>query len=51
MNQNTQPSMPTSYRPQDVTLLLKDITGKLEPLPTRAREARIQSGVDRKSVV
>lgn len=45
MNQNTQPSMPTSYRAQDVTLLLKDITGKLEPLPTRAREARIQAGV------
>lgn len=37
--------MRTSYRPEDVTLLLKDITGKLEPLDTRAREAKIQSGV------
>ena len=37
--------MRTSYRPEDVTLLLKDITGKLEPLDTRARETKIQSGV------
>lgn len=34
-----------SYRPEDVTMLLKDITGQLTPLPAEVREARIQSGV------
>ena len=37
--------MRTSYRGEDVTLLLKDITGLVQPLATRAREARIQAGV------
>lgn len=34
-----------SYFPEDVTVLLKDITGLVEPLGTKEREARIQSGV------
>ncbi len=34
-----------SYLPEDVTVLLKDITGLVEPLGTKEREARIQSGV------
>ena len=34
-----------TYRPEDVTILLKDITGLVEPLGTKEREARIQSGV------
>lgn len=34
-----------TYKPQDVEILLKDITGLVEPLPTREREKRIQSGV------
>ncbi|MBQ7501761.1 cysteine protease StiP family protein [bacterium] len=34
-----------TYRPEDVTLLLKDITGLVEPLSTEEREKRIQSGV------
>ena len=34
-----------TYKPEDVTILLKDITGLVEPLGTREREARIQSGV------
>ena len=33
-----------SYRRDDVTLLLKDITGQIEPLGTQARERKIQSG-------
>lgn len=33
-----------TYKPEDVTLLLKDITGLVEPLDTRERERRIQSG-------
>ena len=33
-----------TYKPQDVTLLLKDITGLVEPLDTRERERRIQRG-------
>ena len=33
-----------TYKPQDVTILLKDITGLVEPLPTAAREVQIQSG-------
>ena len=34
-----------TYHPEDVTILLKDITGMVEPLGTKEREARIQSGV------
>ena len=33
-----------SYRRDDVTLLLKDITGQIEPLGTQERERKIQSG-------
>ena len=33
-----------TYKPQDVTILLKDISGLVEPLPTREREKLIQSG-------
>lgn len=35
----------STYQSQDVTILLKDITGLVTPLGTREREARIQSGV------
>lgn len=35
----------STYRPEDVTILLKDITGLVTPLSTAEREARIQSGV------
>ncbi len=35
----------SSYKEDDVTLLLKDITGKVEPLDTKERETLIQSGV------
>lgn len=34
-----------TYKSGDVTVLLKDITGKVEPLGTREREERIQRGV------
>lgn len=34
-----------TYKETDVTILLKDITGLVEPLGTREREAKIQSGV------
>ena len=34
--------MNSSFRPEDVTLLLKDITGMIDPLPTKEREKRIQ---------
>ena len=34
-----------TYCPDDVTILLKDITGQVEPLPTKERERLIQSGV------
>ena len=34
----------TSYKPEDVTLLLKDVTGLVEPQPTEERERLIQSG-------
>lgn len=37
--------MRSSYLEDDVTLLLKDITGLVEPLPTEQREKYIQSGV------
>lgn len=33
-----------TYKESDVKILLKDITGMVEPLGTREREARIQSG-------
>lgn len=33
-----------SYKKEDVTLLLKDISGMVEPRPTAEREALIQSG-------
>lgn len=35
----------SSYRSEDVTILLKDITGIVQPLGTKEREAFIQSGV------
>ena len=35
----------SSYKPGDVEILLKDITGLVTPLPTKEREAFIQSGV------
>lgn len=35
----------SSYKPHDVEILLKDITGMVQPLGTRERELRIQSGV------
>lgn len=35
----------SSYDPQEVTILLKDITGLVTPLPTKEREKLIQSGV------
>ena len=36
--------MKSSYRDEDVQLLLKDITGLVEPLPASVRERYIQSG-------
>ncbi len=35
----------STYKPEDVVILLKDITGMVEPLGTKEREAYIQSGV------
>ncbi len=35
----------SSYRAEDVTLLLKDISGLIAPLDTRERECRIQNGI------
>lgn len=37
--------MRSSYDPKDVTVLLKDISGMVEPLPAEKREPLIQSGV------
>lgn len=37
--------MRSSYKKEDVTLLLKDITGLVEPLSTQEREKRIQAGI------
>ena len=37
--------MKTSYREKDVIILLKDITGELQPLPLAEREKQIQQGV------
>lgn len=34
-----------TYRPEDVTILLKDLTGAIEPTPLEERERLIQSGV------
>lgn len=36
--------MRTSYKPEDVTFLLTDLTGKLEPMTAEQREKNIQSG-------
>ena len=36
--------MRSSYSENDVTILLKDITGLVEPLPAEIREKYIQSG-------
>ncbi|MBQ7014276.1 MAG: cysteine protease StiP family protein [Oscillospiraceae bacterium] len=36
--------MKSSYKPEDVTILLKDITGLVEPLDSSIRERLIQSG-------
>lgn len=36
--------MNSSYSPNDVELLLKDITGLVEPLPANIREMKIQNG-------
>lgn len=35
----------STYKKEDVTILLKDITGLVEPMGTQEREARIQQGV------
>lgn len=35
----------STFRPEDVTVLLKDITGMVAPLGSRERELRIQQGV------
>lgn len=35
----------STYQPEDVTILLKDITGLVKPLATKERERLIQSGV------
>lgn len=35
----------STYKPEDVIILLKDISGMVEPLPTKVREEYIQSGV------
>ncbi len=40
-----EPYMRTSYKKDDVILLLKDVTGKLTPLPASKREPLIQSGI------
>ena len=37
--------MPSTFKRDDVTLLLKDISGLVEPLPASVREPLIQSGV------
>ena len=34
----------STYRPEDVTILLKDITGQVKPMGTRERERLIQGG-------
>ena len=37
--------VPTSYNDDDVMLLLKDVSGLVDPLPTHEREKRIQSSL------
>ena len=37
--------MKTSYKPEDVIVLLKDITGKFQPLPLSEREKQIRQGI------
>lgn len=37
--------MKSTYLEDDVTILLKDITGLVQPLPTKEREKLIQSGI------
>ena len=37
--------MKTSYKKQDVIVLLKDVTSKMTPLSTEEREKRIQQGI------
>ena len=37
--------MKTSYKPEDVIVLLKDITGELQPLPLVEREKQMQQGI------
>ena len=41
----------STYRPEDVTILLKDITGRVTPLDTKEREKRIQSNVHYSSML
>lgn len=36
--------MKSSYKPEDVIILLKDITGMIEPLDSKVRERLIQNG-------
>lgn len=43
MNDNV--FMSSTFREDDVTLLLKDISGLVTPLPTKEREQKIQSGI------
>ncbi len=43
-NVNKEYLVKTSYSPEDVTLLLKDVTGLVKPQPTEEREKLIQSG-------
>ncbi|MBQ1389612.1 MAG: cysteine protease StiP family protein [Clostridia bacterium] len=44
MNRDANYYVKTSYKPEDVTLLLKDVTGLVEPQPTEERERLIQAG-------
>ena len=44
MNKNSDYLVKTSYAPEDVILLLKDVTGQVKPQPTEEREKLIQSG-------
>lgn len=44
VRKNTPKLVKTSYSPEDVKILLKDISGLVEPLPASEREKRIQSG-------
>ena len=37
--------MNSSYKKEDVIFLLKDVTGMVEPLPSKEREKLIQSGM------